>query len=184
MDNSLTNRKVCPKCLKNKSLEEYKRSKGKVHGYCKPCELTYYREYNGKRYATEAQITAESKRAHKRYQEHGRPARKARKYKMIQILGGACSVCGYCKNAAALDFDHIKPVDKKRNMSYLLAVNKPWGWEAAMEEVSTCRLLCANCHRTKTHPDWDLEILKTQINQLADAQLESQTGVGMGDSAS
>ena len=180
-----TNTKVCPKCLKKFSLDQFKiDSKGKPHSYCKPCEIAYYREYNGKRYASPEAQSAESKRGRDRYQTQGRPARKDRKYKMIQLLGGCCTRCGYKQNAAALDFDHITPVDKKRNMSYLLAINLPWGWDAAVEESKNCQLVCSNCHRAKTHPDWEMSLLSKSADQLGGTLLQVEPTVDVGDGAS
>ena len=62
-------------------------------------------------------------------------------------------MCGYHKNFAALDFDHIDPTTKKRTISHLLAINQPWAWQAALRESRKCQVLCANCHREKTFPD-------------------------------
>lgn len=53
-----------------------------------------------------------------------------------------CSCCGYNKSASALEWHHVND-DKDFHPSYGLALS----WEAYLEEVKKCTLLCANCHR-------------------------------------
>ena len=76
--------------------------------------------------------------------------------KLIAMYGGCCCKCGYNHSAAALDFDHLNPVEKTRTISHLLVVNQPWAWDAAVEEAKKCQLLCSNCHREKTFPGWEI----------------------------
>lgn len=65
---------------------------------------------------------------------------------LIEEFGGKCRRCGYNEYAGALDFDHINKEDKKYGV---LRGNR--SLEAAREEAKKCQLLCANCHRIKTH---------------------------------
>ena len=165
-----TNKKVCPRCLMNKSLDQFKkRERGGHDGYCIPCSLSYFKEHNYKRLNTPENREKERVRSLTRYHKVGRPARQARKIELIRLLGGCCAICGYSKSAAALDFDHIIPADKLRNLSHLLSVNRPWAWEAAVEEGKKCRVLCSNCHREHTFPGWEMDIL---------ASRESEQGTG------
>lgn len=67
------------------------------------------------------------------------------KQKLVDYKGGKCSICGYDKCIAALDFHHINPNEKDpdfrkiRNHTYLS--------EEIKQELDKCVLLCANCHR-------------------------------------
>ena len=61
----------------------------------------------------------------------------------VDYKGGCCSICGYNKCIAALDFHHINPSEKDRryfNMRGGLSVN-------LKTELDKCVLLCSNCHR-------------------------------------
>lgn len=148
--------KRCPKCLKRKSLDKFKpRPNGSI-SYCYECEIGYYRTYNAKRYASPEARQAELERTKAKYHRLVKPARMARKIKLIQIMGGKCQKCGYAKSAAALDFDHINPSTKKRTLSHLLASQEPEAFEMAIEEAKQCQLLCSNCHREKTYPNCEL----------------------------
>jgi hypothetical protein len=60
----------------------------------------------------------------------------------VNLLGGKCSICGYNKCLAALDFHHIN--EKQFTPSKLL---KLIDRDKAYEEIKKCILLCANCHR-------------------------------------
>ena len=65
-------------------------------------------------------------------------------------LEKGCFVCGYKKEACALDTHHIDPKKKKfsvgsnRKNSYVQ-------FEAVKRELKKCIILCANCHREITH---------------------------------
>ena len=84
--------------------------------------------------------------------------RRRRKAELVYIMGGGCSLCGYNKNIAALEFHHIDPSNKKYGISSKNCHN----WEEDANEVRKCILLCANCHReienssyTELHSSFD-----------------------------
>jgi 5-methylcytosine-specific restriction endonuclease McrA len=68
----------------------------------------------------------------------------------VDMLGGKCINCGFNSHLAALEFDHIDPKKKYKSVSDLLLGSS---WETIQQEVKKCVLLCANCHRIKTHPN-------------------------------
>jgi hypothetical protein len=57
-----------------------------------------------------------------------------------------CVDCGVC-NHIVLDFDHLK--DKKYNISRM--IHDGFSWAAIKKEISKCEVVCANCHRIRTH---------------------------------
>ncbi len=57
-----------------------------------------------------------------------------------------CVDCGE-KNHIVLDFDHIR--DKKYNVSRM--IHDGFSWKAIMKEIQKCEVVCANCHRIRTH---------------------------------
>jgi site-specific DNA-adenine methylase len=64
-------------------------------------------------------------------------------------LSKGCELCGYNKHPGALQFDHIDRSKKYMNVS---SINKDHydNLDIIKEEVSKCRVLCANCHAEKT----------------------------------
>jgi hypothetical protein len=57
-----------------------------------------------------------------------------------------CVDCGI-NNHIILDFDHIK--NKKYNISRM--IHDGFSWAAIKKEISKCEVVCANCHRIRTH---------------------------------
>jgi hypothetical protein len=59
------------------------------------------------------------------------------------------SGCVYCgiNNHIILDFDHLK--DKKYNISRM--IHDGFSWAAIKKEIAKCEVVCANCHRIRTH---------------------------------
>lgn len=57
-----------------------------------------------------------------------------------------CVDCGYNAHPDALDFDHLPDFDK------LFDLAKGWSrsWDAVLQEITKCEVVCANCHRIRT----------------------------------
>jgi hypothetical protein len=81
-----------------------------------------------------------------------------KKLRLIELAGGACSICGYNKNITAFHFHHLDP-SKKSIQLHARAISKN-GWDTVIQEFENCILLCANCHAEMHHPDMDYEKLK------------------------
>ena len=64
---------------------------------------------------------------------------------MLKYLNGkGCAVCNET-DIRTFEFDHINPITKKFNISQ--AVKLGYRWSDVEEEISKCRILCANCHK-------------------------------------
>lgn len=68
--------------------------------------------------------------------------RRRRKQQFVDYKGGSCSICGYSKSLAALQFHHLDPAKKDFNITRAttITLNK------AKVELDKCILVCANCH--------------------------------------
>ena len=58
------------------------------------------------------------------------------------LLGNKCSICGYDKCSAALEFHHTD-----RSLKEFEIGGAKYGWAKMKKEIEKCILLCANCHR-------------------------------------
>ena len=85
-----------------------------------------------------------------------------RKMTFIEKLGGACSMCGYNKNIAALDFHHLNANDKSFKLDSRKLSNTRL--DVLLKELDKCTLLCANCHREHHYPESDLDNVKKILN--------------------
>ena len=66
---------------------------------------------------------------------------KEMKKRIVEYLGGKCSICGYNKCLRSLHLHHSKG-GKDVNFSHI----KNWGWERVLVEIVKCELVCSNCH--------------------------------------
>lgn len=60
----------------------------------------------------------------------------------VEYKGGKCSLCGYDKSYAALQFHHRNPKEK----SFSISNPKTRSWEKIKIELDKCDILCSNCH--------------------------------------
>jgi len=118
--------KPCPHCGNTKELCDFYMVSGRVGSWCKQCMCRQVIERQHK-----------FKRA------------------ALTYLGGVCSVCGYYKCSAALEFHHPNPADKTDNINKLIRKKLS---TAAKCELDKCIILCANCHR-EAHQAMYLESL-------------------------
>ncbi len=105
--------KFCKKCNQIRPLVEFMNNKNCLHSTCKFCRIFEMKQ-------------------------------KWIDYKKRAILykGGKCIKCGYDKNYAALDFNHIDPSKKECGWTQL----KTRSWENIIKELDKCDLMCKNCH--------------------------------------
>lgn len=57
-----------------------------------------------------------------------------------------CSECGYKQRAEALQFDHLNPKEKYKEVSSMYT----YSLSSLKKEIAKCRILCANCHAIHT----------------------------------
>lgn len=74
--------------------------------------------------------------------------RRRTKRKLVAHHGSKCVGCDYAGPAFMYDFDHKDPQVKSFNVS---ASGNTFAYERILEESLKCDLLCANCHRMRTH---------------------------------
>ena len=84
-------------------------------------------------------------------------ARQKRKRELVYIMGGKCSICGYDKCIAALEFHHVNKSTKNRGLSD----GNCYSWEKDVEEVKKCALVCSNCHK-------EIELLGLEVETSFD----------------
>ena len=112
--------KTCTKCNVTKSSTDFyfkgKKSNGKLQSECKVCFNTWMSH---------------------RWMNY--------KEKLIKTknINSCCSICGYNKCIAALEFHHLESEEKDFNISK----GYSYSFKRLVAELSKCILVCANCHR-------------------------------------
>jgi len=70
--------------------------------------------------------------------------KKTREYLAV-AFGGACTICGYNKTIAALDYHHLDPTQKDKMLC--VAMRNGYAWSRIVEEARKCTIVCSRCHR-------------------------------------
>lgn len=116
--------KTCRLCKTEKHHSLFYGNINKSFAYCKECEV--------KRVKT---------------------TQKDFKQNCIDYKGGKCSICGYDKCNAALDFHHLDPTKKDFAIARYSKYKSCWinNQEEIKAELDKCILVCSNCHREIHH---------------------------------
>lgn len=93
---------------------------------------------NAKPYSEWSKQAQDESRARQYYYRHKRIR------ECIELKGGKCEECGYCKCSRALCFHHINPEEKTFELNSRTILS--YSWEIIKEEINKCKLLCSNCH--------------------------------------
>jgi hypothetical protein len=127
--------KQCCTCREVKSLEEFNRLTRSPDGRqpsCRECNRAYH-QANKERH--NAQIHARNRRVHAERAD----------LLLAYFREHPCVDCGET-DPMVLEFDHLR--DKEANIAVLMR----WrSWPAILEEIAKCEVVCANCHRRRTH---------------------------------
>lgn len=128
------NTKICSKCDKNKSLNDFpfkNKEKNIYHSACKEC----WKVIRKKSYDLNKKTTFERNRRNK----------KRNKNWYVEYKSNLkCEKCGET-HPACLDFHHISPNEKETEISLL--INNTISFKKIQKEIDKCIVLCANCHR-------------------------------------
>lgn len=69
---------------------------------------------------------------------------------IIEAKNKPCMDCGMSHPSYVMDFDHRDRKEKFRDISDLVF---SYGFKRLMAEIMKCDVICANCHRERTHRD-------------------------------
>jgi hypothetical protein len=83
-----------------------------------------------------------------------------KQYVIDYKLQRGCTDCGFKGHHAALHFDHLPGHEKVRDIKS----GGQLGWQALLDEIAKCEVVCANCHAIRT---WQ----RVQTETMVDAQL-------------
>ena len=128
----------CYGCGELKAAEEFswrRKARGQRDSFCRPCRSAYGKEHyaaNRRRYIDQAQVVTQRLRL------------KRTKYLIEYFVTHPCVDCGET-DPVVLEFDHLR--DKHFEISRALHGRN---WQAILNEIEKCEVVCANCHRRRT----------------------------------
>ena len=135
----------CSKCGLNKSLEEFYIRKtghrtGSYYEKCRDCYKQRGRNYYQENRERQLKLALLRKQ---KYKEDRR--------KFLEALKNApCMDCKKKYPPWVMDFDHRDGETKIRSVSRM-AITDTSNLEVIKQEIAKCDLVCANCHRQRTH---------------------------------
>lgn len=137
----MTEVQVCSVCGLPRPVREFplrKRGSPRRQSYCRPCKADYQRAWyhrNRERHA------AEVGRLRIVYRERNRRV-------VITAKSVPCADCGERFPPYVMDFDHVRG-DKNDTVARMAA--RPVPLLELLTEIAKCDVVCANCHRLRTH---------------------------------
>lgn len=130
--------KQCARCELVKPYESFNKKGDGFQPYCRECQSVRAKS----RYANHAV----SEKARLRVSNQAR-AQKLRE-EVEELKKVPCKDCGIQYPPYVMDFDHVSGTK-------IQAVSVLWrsgvSRERILEEISKCEVVCANCHRERTH---------------------------------
>jgi len=132
--------KQCNRCKQLLAIEMFNsKGKNKIQSYCKPCAREYARE----NYHRNREENAEKQRKSKRARVD---AIKADIKKLKEDT--PCTDCGVNYPYYCMDFDHVNG----KKITHISGMIQDGAARSKIfSEITKCEIVCANCHRQRTH---------------------------------
>jgi len=131
--------KTCSKCKQSKPVSEFNKNAKRRDGLqtqCRICTKEYYSEY----------YKGEKEQA--RLRKHNTKVREEIKTYIRKAKSAPCLDCDGLYPYFVMDFDHREPSVKVMGVAQLVNYGS---LDRVKEEIAKCDLVCANCHRIRTH---------------------------------
>jgi hypothetical protein len=128
----------CGRCGHSKPPAEFawrRKARGQRDNYCRGCRAEYKQEHYA---ANRARYIAAALRRNQAI------ARERAAYLVEFFADHRCVDCGE-SDPLVLEFDHLR--DKSFGISKGL---RDHSWQAVLDEIDKCDVVCANCHRRRT----------------------------------
>ena len=130
--------RTCGRCQQTLPLSNFawrRKTRGQRDNYCRACRAAYKREH----YAAHRERYIAKALRRKQTVAAERSA-----YLVEFFRERPCIDCGET-DPLVLEFDHLR--DKSFNIAHGL---RDSNWQAVLDEIAKCDVVCANCHRRRT----------------------------------
>jgi hypothetical protein len=131
----------CSRCGEFKPIAEFTwkdKARGKHQSYCRVCMNAAWREWYSKEANRTRHLSQVADRRRRRAERHRRL--------ILALKKQPCRDCGQTYPPYVMDFDHIG--EKSGEVSKFVYTN---GTATLLAEIEQCDVVCANCHRIRTH---------------------------------
>lgn len=133
--------KKCSQCNQSKPPDEFpfrNKKTGERHSWCKPCRVVYQRNWF---------LSKPEKRL-----EHAERVKRDKAKRADFIRKSKDRPCFDCKQNYphyVMDFDHVP--ERGEKLFVIAAKGAQVSQKRLQEELAKCDVVCANCHRIRTH---------------------------------
>ena len=130
--------KTCLQCKRELVLSEFNKKGDGVQPWCRDCNRARSRRYY-----------AENKDKHRRIMTAKNKEIRERNKEFVNVVKDVpCMDCGVKYPSYVMDLDHTSGT-KISNVSTM--ARQGAGLERLQREINKCEVVCANCHRERTH---------------------------------
>lgn len=133
--------KACTKCGVEQPYSEFHNHPYSADGFqynCKSCQRAVSRAYYQK---NKERLREEGKQKNAEFREL-----------MAELKSDPCMDCNTSYPPYVMDFDHVRG-----EKTYRISAMTSFSEKRILEEVAKCDVVCANCHRERTHQRAKLE---------------------------
>lgn len=128
--------RFCKSCESHKDEQDFNRKGNGYQSQCRLCQRSWYKKYYDEVPKERERLLLKNKEAKNKIRE---------KIKKIKEET-PCTDCGKHFPYFVMDFDH------QRNKEFTISTNiYKKSWSDIEKEIEKCELVCANCHRIRTH---------------------------------
>jgi hypothetical protein len=130
--------KTCKDCKQQKDFSEFNKKGSGYQHHCRVCQRKWYKNYYNS-------VDKERKRLYSNNVESRDRIRKITR----DARDRPCMDCGQSYPYYVMDFDHRDPANKEFTVARMVSSNM--SPEKVLKEIEKCDVVCANCHRIRTH---------------------------------
>lgn len=143
--------RICASCNQDKPIAAFHTSGRWIRRKCRACESAAAVARNNSTPARKAAHLATTQKWRDRNRSRLRAQQRAKwlagRFLNDMAKAAPCSDCGARLPAVCMDWDHRPDETKLRNVGNMVRA-KP---SVIFAEIAKCDLVCANCHRLRTH---------------------------------
>lgn len=129
--------KVCIECQRDIPIAQFRWRNKKLKirmRLCRDCDV----DYRAKNYAKNPAL----------YMDSNKRNQSKLKVLLNEMKSGPCVDCKQSYPPYVMDFDHLDPKTKVVKVSAMIFEGSR---QLLLDEIAKCELVCANCHRIRTH---------------------------------
>lgn len=133
--------KKCGACKLSKPLDEFNRKKEGYNSQCRSCQKAYWSNYY-----------ADPEKKQRHIANSRRNTKKDRAITAQMIAAAKDKPCADCGNKYpyyVMDFDHLPGCEKTDGVAAMFTQGR--SRKLILAEIAKCEVVCANCHRERTH---------------------------------